>query len=96
MRGERQGMSMLCCTGFGMRMGRDYHGAFSAASNQLWSGNRNLQRPGLPLPAAWGLPPQHSLFVTQKSKISSLISRREDNNNFAGYVFLNPRLGKSQ
>lgn len=58
-----------------------------AASSQLWSGNRYLQRPGLPLPAAQGLPPLHSLFVTQKYEISHLISRQEDKNNFAGSLF---------
>lgn len=39
-----------------------------AASNQLLSGDRNLQTLGLPLPAARVLSLLHSLFVTRKYK----------------------------
>lgn len=66
-------MTVLCYNRILLENGEGLLWCLPAASKQLLSGNTNLQRVGLPLPAARVLP--HSLFVTQKYKNSSVISR---------------------
>lgn len=85
MREESKGMTALCYTGFCLRMGRDYCGP-SPLPLSSYLETRICR--DLPLPAARVSSPLHSLFVTQKYKNSSVISRRK-RNYFTTYVKIN-------